>query len=314
MSAHSEQTLRGIPTKPYDLLLEGIVVFGVVMALVVVLATAFGSPAYPNVRASDVARDQPLALVRTAASMLAGTSELSGYGPPYTSDRSGAQSLFGVAPATWFGATEPIQPARDLVLAPLMRAAVLDPGLKAPLARFRAADAAQRQVWARTYLSGLAQATLTPTGQIDVPAGDYGPVPAMMDGMLRLGRSGLLEGALLAGSHVPYTLNLTRPLLFFQGPVDTSVAASLNMLGNRWGISHETGPYPGAWWLWPYTFLYQVPPMASAANGDLLVIAIVFVALVLLPLFAPFVPVLNRLPRWIPIYRLIWRTWYARER
>ncbi len=311
MSVRSEQTLRGVPTKPYDLVLEGIVVLLLVVALVVVLAALFGSPDYPTVRAQDVARDQPVALLRTAAGFLAGTSDLQHYGPPYTATTGDAQRVLGVAPAAWFGATHPIRPAEDLVLAPLQRAAQLDPSLAAPLARFRSATPAEQQSWARAYLKALDHAVVKGS-QVSLPAGDYGPVTALMDGMLRLGRSGLLAGALEAGPRQPYVLDTTRALLFFQGAVDHSAAKSLNMLGETWGISHETGPYPGAWWLWPYTFLYQVPPMATSSNGDLLVVLIVLLALVLLPLFAPFVPLVNRVPRWIPLYRWIWRSWYER--
>lgn len=312
MSARSDRTLRGIPTRPYDLLLEGILVLALVVGLVVVLAALFGSPDYPAVRAQAVAREQPLAFVRTSASILAGSSELSSYGPPYTHDPASAQRVFGVAPADWFGVTEPVAPARDLVFAPLERAAILDPSLAAPLATLRGATAAQRRTWARAYLAALSRAKVS-AGGVRVPAGDYGPVPELMNGMLRLGRSGLLTGALLAGPGQPYALDLSHALLYFQGQVDHAVARSLNLTGNRWGISHETGPYPGAWWLWPYTFLYQVPPMANSPNGDLQVVLIVLVALVLLPLFLPFVPVLNRIPRWVPIYRLIWRSWYHRQ-
>jgi hypothetical protein len=311
VSVRSEQTLRGIPTKPYDLLLEGVLVLGLVSVLVVVLAALFGSPDYPTVRASDVARVQPLALVRTAARMLAGQSDLNGYGPPYTTDRAGAQRVLGVAPANWFGVSDPIRPARDLVLAPLQRASALDPSLVAPLKAFEAAGAGQQHAWARAYLKALGKASVS-GGRIVVPSGAYGPVPELMNGMLELGRSGLLAGALEASGRQPYALNPTRALLFFQGPVDHAVAGSLNMRGDSWGISHETGPYPGAWWLWPYTFLYQVPPMVHSANGDLQVVVIVLVALVLVPLFLPFVPVLNRIPRWIPVYRWIWRSWYDR--
>jgi hypothetical protein len=312
MSARSERTLGGIPTKPYDLLLEGILVLALVVVLVVVLAAVFGSPDYPTVRASDVARDQPVALERTAVGMLAGTSDLNGYGPPYTPGSAGAQRVFGIAPATWFGATSPIDPAKDLVLAPLERAATLDPALAAPLAAYRGASPSQQRAWAKAYLAALDKATVK-NGTVSVPPGSYGPVPTLMEGMLRLGRSGLLAGALEANAQQPYALNMSRVLLFFQGPVDHAVARSLNMVGDTWGISHETGPYPGAWWLWPYTFLYQVPPMVNSPNGDLQVVLIVLVALVLLPLFLPFVPVLNRIPRWIPLYRWIWRSWYDRE-
>jgi hypothetical protein len=34
----------------------------------------------------------------------------------------------------------------------------------------------------------------------------------------------------------------------------------------------------------------------------------------LLLFFAPLIPVLNQLPKWIPLYRIFWRDWYkARE-
>jgi hypothetical protein len=51
--------------------------------------------------------------------------------------------------------------------------------------------------------------------------------------------------------------------------------------------------------------------MSTSPNGDLqvgLIITLVFLATVL----TPFVPVLNRLPRWLGVYRLIWRDWYRR--
>ena len=139
------------------------------------------------------------------------------------------------------------------------------------------------------------------------------PLEPLMMGMLKLGRAGLLEGALESGPRQPYTLNFTRSLLFFGDDVDSSVARTLDMSGGQWGISHETGPYPGAWWLWPYTFFYQIPPMSTSANGDLQVGAIM-IAIFLILLFIPFIPILNRLPRWLPIHRLIWRDWYRRSR
>ena len=91
------------------------------------------------------------------------------------------------------------------------------------------------------------------------------------------------------------------------------VAETLDMLGEQWGISHETGPWPGAWWLWPYTFLYQIPPMSTSPNMDLqvgVIMTVVFLVLLLMP----FIPVLNRLPRWLGVYKLIWRDWYSRDR
>jgi hypothetical protein len=309
MGRRSEENLRGIPMKPYDLIREGLIVFGVLVVVIFVLAIAFGSPDYPTVRGEDVARRQPIAYLKTSANALAGKSELQNYGPPYTEDRDDAQEVLGIAPANILGVTIPISPARDFVLQPLARVAVLNQEVASALHTYQSATPDQQKAWVNAYLAALDKATLV-NGEVQMPSGDYGPVPVMMKGMLDLGRAGLLEGALETNSWLPYTFDYTRALLFFQGSVDTSVATTLNMLGETWGISHETGPYPGAWWLWPYTFFYQVPGLSTAPNGDLevgIIISVIFLVTILVP----FIPVLNRLPRWLGLYKLIWRDWYG---
>ena len=309
MGQKSDENLHGVPMNPYDLIREGMIVFGILAALIFVLAIVLGSPDYPTVRAEDIANRQPIAYLKTSANILAGNSEIQNYGPPYTRDNANAQEVLGVAPATWFGVTIPVNPIQDFILKPLKEMAVFDTNVAKALQTYQAASPDQQQSWLKAYLAGLDKATVN-NGEVQIPNGDYGPVPAMMNGMLDLGRAGLLEGALESNELLPYNLNFTRSLLYFQDDVYHNVAASLNMLGETWGISHETGPYPGAWWLWPYTFLYQVPPMSDSPNGDLQVVLIVLVALVLVPIFLPFIPILNRIPRWLGIYKLIWRDWY----
>ena len=58
MSQKSEENLRGVPMNPYDLIREGLIVFGVLAVLIFVLAIVLGSPDYPTVRAEDVANRQ----------------------------------------------------------------------------------------------------------------------------------------------------------------------------------------------------------------------------------------------------------------
>jgi hypothetical protein len=311
MSVRSRAYLEGVPTRPYDLLWEGLVVLAAVAALVLVLALVFGSPDYPPVTGRDVAQHQPLAFIGTTAGILAGESGIQTYGPPYSADRGAAQRVFGLAPANLAGVTIPLDPVRDFVLRPLQRLAQVSPAVADALRAYEAGSAEQRESWLRAYRAALADATVA-GDTVRVPAGDFGPVPALMDGMLRLGRAGLLEGALEAGGPVPYTLDFTRSLLFFQDDVDHGVARRLDMTGEEWGISHETGAYPGAWWLWPYTFLYQIPPMSESPNGDLQV-GVIMTLLFALLVFLPFLPVLRHVPRWIGVHRLIWRDWYARH-
>jgi len=296
--------------KPYDLLREGIIVLTMAIIVVVVLAAVFGSPDYPPVRGEDVANLQPLAYLETSANILAGNHSVQDYGPPYTSDTENAQSLYGVAPATWFGVTIPVDPSQDLILQPLQRVAVLNSGVAAALNTYETASADQQQTWVSAYLDALDGAT-EQNGVLSVPPGDYGPVATMMNGMLALGRAGLLEGALTSSDRLPYSLDYTKSMLFFLDDVDASVADKLDMAGDQWGISNETGRYPGAWWLWPYTFLYQIRPMSSSDNADLEAVGI-FTAAFLLLLLTPFIPVVNRMPRVLRIHRLIWRDWYRR--
>jgi hypothetical protein len=311
MSRRSDENLRGIPMKPYDLLREGLIVFTLLLVLVFVLAILLGSPDYPTVRSEDVAKRQPSAFLKTSAGILAGNSSLQDYGPPYTPNNANAQRIFGIAPASWFGVANPIDPAQDFVLKPLERAAVLDPDLTQALQDYRIATPDQQLAWANAYLAALDHASVE-NGQIQTPKGDYGPMEVLMNGMLALGRAGLLEGAIESNARLPFELDFTRSLLFFQDDVDHSVAGTLDMLGGVWGISHETGPYPGAWWLWPYTFFYQISPMSASPNGDLQV-AVIITLIFLITLFTPFIPVLNRLPHWLGVYKLIWRDWYRRS-
>ncbi len=313
MSERSDENLKGVPMKRYDLVREGLIVFGVTFVLVVVLSIVFSSPDYPTVKAQDVANDQPVAFLQTSANILAGNSSIQTYGPPYTNDTGNAQNLVGIAPATVMGVTDPINPPEDFVIKPLEKAAVINPGITSALSTFQAASSDQQQTWLKNYLAALDQATTDSTGKVSLPGGDYGPVEAMMNGMLALGKSGLLEGALNNSSQLPFNTDFTNALLFFEDDVYHSVAEKLDMLGSLWGISNETGQYPGAWWLWPYTFFYQIPPMNSSPNGDLQVVAIISVVF-LITLFTPFVPILNRIPKWIKIYKWIWRDWYKNNK
>ena len=311
MSKRTDAYFRNVPMKPYDLLAEGLIVLLVVAVIAVVLAAVFGSPDYPTVRGEDVANRQPLAFVETSANILAGNSSIQDYGPPYTPDTDNAQSLLGIAPATWFGVRDRIDPPEDFVLKPLARAAVLNDDVAAALGTYEAASADQQQAWVTAYLSALDNATVV-NGKVSVASGDYGPVPVMMNGMLDLGRAGLLEGALESNAKLPYTSDFTRSLLFFQDDVYAGVAEKLNLLGDQWGISNETGRYPGAWWLWPYTFFYQIKPMSSSDNADLEVGAII-IGVFLILLLIPLIPVISWLPRWLRVHRVIWRGWYARN-
>lgn len=308
MSARSDANLKGIPTKPYDLLREGLIMLAIVVVVVVVLAAIFGSPDYPSVTAREVAQKQPVAYLKLVTDYLSGGSDMQTYGPPYTKNPENAQRILGIAPANLIGTTIPIDAQKDFVLTPLAGLAQLNPTVKDALGQFQAATDAQRATWVKNYSDALENAQADTTG-VRLPAGDYGPVPVLMDGMLAFARAGFMEGALNSGRNVPYAFDNTRAILFLQGDIEDQVAGKLDMQGGQWGIGHETGNYPGAWWLWPYTFLYQIPAIGNADNADALVGGIMGLLFLIL-LFLPLIPVLNRIPYWVRVYRVIWRDWY----
>ncbi|BBJ28474.1 hypothetical protein [Athalassotoga saccharophila] len=53
MSRKTDEYFKDVPMKSYDLIKEGLIVFGVVSALIIVLAVIFGSPDYPTVTAKQ---------------------------------------------------------------------------------------------------------------------------------------------------------------------------------------------------------------------------------------------------------------------
>jgi hypothetical protein len=309
MSTPSERYLRGIPTRPYDLLKEILVILAFVLVVVVILAAVLGSPDYPPVKGEDVAKLQPITYLKTCTDILAGNSSIQDYGPPYNPDTTNSQRFLGISPADWAGVTIPVDPKQDFVIKPLERVAVLNAEAGAALNAYESASSDQQTTWTTNFLAALDNATLV-NDRVQIPAGDYGPVSTMMDAMLALGRAGLLEGALNVNTQTPYVSDFTNSLLFFQDDVYPDVADKLDLTSAQWGIVHETGNYPGAWWVWPYAIFYHIPPMSTSPNGDLEVGAIMIVLFLIL-LFLPFIPGLNRIPRGIRVYRWIWRDWYA---
>jgi hypothetical protein len=147
-------------------------------------------------------------------------------------------------------------------------------------------------------------------GQPTLPAGDCGPVPAMLSDLLTQARSGGLDGALLATKQFHQT-DYTKPILFISAGsyFEDHQAAAKHLLDEQWGMMNETADWPGQPWLWLYTFWYQIKPFSTSGNADALVWGIMLIltaALILLP----FIPGLRSIPRKVPVYRLIWRDYY----
>ena len=293
--------------RSYDLVKEFSIALGVVLAITLLLTILFSSPDEKPSTIKQWSRSDPVDFQTTAVSELNGTSGTATYGPPYNHNGPGQHEWF-LNPQKWLGVSHPINTARDYVLAPLS-AVTGQPQLKGAISTYQAASVKQQNAWTSAYTNALAKAKVGPGDSVAAPPGAYGPVPRMMDSLLTLAQAGGLDGALLTSKQF-YQTDYTKPLLFMaDGSVLANRAQADHLLGDQWGMMNETGSYPGQSWLWLYTFWYQIKPFSTSDNADILVMTIMGV-LSLAFIFVPLIPGVRDIPRWIPIYRLIWRDHY----
>lgn len=293
--------------RPYDLIKEATIAFVAILALAVLLSVLFSSPDERPTTIRSWSRTNPVDFVTTAVSELDGTSTTAGYGPPYNHASDG-QHEWVIHLQKWLGVSHPINTVQDFVIAPL-RSIVGQPALQREISAYQAASPKQQQAWTSAYSSALSKARVLGDDRVSVPKGRYGPVAPMMAALLSFAQAGGLDGALLTSRQF-YQTDYTKPLMFMaDGGQLAARAQAEHLLGNQWGMMNETGSYPGQVWLWLYTFWYQIKPFSTSPNADILVMT-VMAALSLLFILIPVLPVINRIPRWIPIYRLIWRQHY----
>lgn len=300
--ADSTPHSHDFPTRRYDLVKEFVIALAVMTVLSVLGAVVFGSPDDKAISLQEWARQAPNDVVATATGELAGTTTSAGYGPPYNTNSEGL-SLGPIQLQKWFGVTKPIDSAKDFVLDPL-RTLTADTAVTDALKTWDGAGADQRTTWAQAYSDALAKA---PDGDpTKVAPGDYGPVPALAQGEVKLAGSGALEGLLTSRTSF-FGVDSTKPLLLLaDGSYLEDQARAQNLGGDQWGIMNETGNYPGQPWLWLYTFWYQVPPFSTSDNADIQVWALMMV-LSLAFILVPWIPGLRSLPKYLGVHRLIWR-------
>jgi hypothetical protein len=305
-SGHVEAWTGG--WRRYDLVKEFVIALVVVALLTVALAVLFSSPDDQPVTVARWAGADPKDFLTTAVSELDRSSDVANYGPPYTNTPDAAQKIGPICLQCIPGTRLPVDTAKEFVLGPLSQQARSDPALSLALARYQSASPSQQAAWTSAYTDALDQVSFQ-NGQPVLPPGDYGPVPVMLSGLLTQARSGGLDGALLATKQF-YQTDYTKPILFISGgSYFEDQAAAKHLLGEQWGMMNETGDWPGQPWLWLYTFWYQIKPFSTSGNADALVWGIMAV-LTLALILVPFIPGVRSIPRWIPVYRLIWRDYY----
>ncbi len=311
------------PYAPYDLVKELCIAVGVITLLAVLLTVLFSSPDDRPSTIGQWSHELPADFATTAALELAEKSATAEYGPPYNHNSGSVQHFLFLHPQRWLGVSHPINTAEDYVVKPL-ETIPNDPALQSALAEYKAAPEKQKKEWSEAYAAPLEEyaaaveekktppstvAVNTTTGTVTVKASGTGPVPTMMASLQSLAQSGGLEGDLVSSREF-FQTDYTKPLLFMaDGGLLTERADAQHLLGEQWGLMTETGSYPGQPWLWLYALWYQVEPMKSSPNADIQVLLIMTV-LSLAFICIPFIPGVNRLPRKIPIYKLIWKEHY----
>ena len=311
---------------PYDLVKELCIAVGVIALLAVLLTVLLSSPDDKPSTIAQWSHELPVNFATTAATELDEKSGTAEYGPPYNHSSGSVQHFLFLHPQRWLGVGHPIDTAEDYVVKPL-ETVPNDPALRGALAEYKAAPETQKKEWAAAYAAPLEEyataveenktppstvALDTSTGTVTVKTSGAGPVPTMMASLQSLAQSGGLEGGLVSSSQF-FQTDYTKPLLFMaDGGLLEERAEQQHLLGEQWGLMNETGSYPGQPWLWLYALWYQVEPMKNSPNGDIQVLLIMGV-LSLAFISIPFIPVINRIPRWIPIYKLIWRDHYRTQ-
>jgi hypothetical protein len=309
-AAQADAGLWRGPNRRYDILKEGAVATVVVGALTLVMSGLLSSPDVPPVTMQTWGKVAPVDLVYTAAAELNGTSGAATYGPPYNNGTDGVQQ---VGPVNWqkvAGITQPINAAKDFVLIPLTSLAKTTPALATALSTYNAATPAQQNKWATAYANATAPgAKKVPfnNGNLNLPSA--GPVPVMMSYELSMARSGSLDSDLLAQRQF-FGTDFTKPLLFIaDGGYYAQLASNQHLTGDTWGVMNETGSYPGQPWLWLFQMWYHISPWQNSGSVDIWAVYLTGIGTILL-LLIPFIPGLRDVPRVIPVYRLIWRSWY----
>lgn len=125
-----------------------------VALLTVALAAVFSSPDDQPVIVARWANAEPKDFLTTAVSELDRSSDIAGYGPPYSNTPDAAQKIGPICLQCIPGTRIPVDTAMQFVLAPLSQQARSDPALKQALATYQSAPVSQQAAWTDAYTKG----------------------------------------------------------------------------------------------------------------------------------------------------------------
>src|SRR6266700_5929585 len=264
----------------------------VLLVVVALLAFFVGSPNWPRDTIAQVAQKDP------GGAVLAFTQELDG-----TSSSADNAQEFGMD-----------APGQVFVLGPLRQAAsLLGPDVQNAVASYDAASPQQRQDWAAAYEKALGSITAQGGGDMEgIPSPDYqkigqlkgnfGPIPVLVQADLRLAQNGYLEQYLHA-DQPGHAYHLTN-IWLYDHPAMLNTAVDQGLTDDQWGMVKERGFPVGPWYLIiPSVFHVYFP---GGVTGPGFVLWNLLFAVILL-FRVPFAPGVRDIPRYLKLYRFIYR-------
>src|SRR5215469_16715524 len=277
----------------------------VLLVLVAVLAAAIGSPNWPRDTIAGATKDNP------GGAVMAFTQELDG-----TATSSGNAQEFGIG-----------DPGQVFVLGPLHAATPLLGQISLPnlptlqasdvqqaISTYDAASPDQQMTWASNYDKALG--TIAPTGggamsagtpspdytKIGTLKGDFGPVPVLVEADLQLAQTGYLE-QYLQSVDPGHSYHLTN-IWLYDHPNMLNTAVDQGLTDDQWGMVKERGFSVGPWYLFIPAIFHVYFPAGTTGQGFVLW-NLLFAAILLF--IIPLVPGLRDLPRYLQLYRFIYR-------
>ncbi|MCY0898476.1 MAG: cytochrome B6 [Firmicutes bacterium] len=280
----------------------------IVVAVVLLASIFFKLPEKQPLTIKGYSTAHPIQFEEVVLRALDGQGQIANYGPPYNHGTGNLESFL----QQWAGILHPINAATDFVVKPLKMAESVNPAITPALNAFEHASKAQQALWEANYTKALQHANYK-NGVVVTAPGNYGPLPALLNDALALGKSGLYSGALIRNPKVITRFDNQNYVLFLQGTPLQTDPATQSMAGPNWGIIHPAiNGYPGAWWMTIPTWIYQWPFVANSSASDALALSIGFLFWLALAL-TPWIPGWNRLPRYLGVHRLIWRDFYKNQ-
>src|SRR6266536_1673565 len=265
----------------------------VLLVVVAVLAFAFGSPNWPKDTIAGATKDNP------GGAILAFTQELDG-----TATSTGNAAEFGMG-----------DPGQVFVLGPLHQAApFLGSPVQSALSTYESASTDQQQKWASAYETALGKITPSGGGEMSegIPSpdyskigtlkGDFGPVPVLLKANVQLAQNGYLEQYLQAVDP-GHSFHLTN-IWLYDHPQMLNTAVAQGLTDDQWGMVKERGFSVGPWYLAiPAVFHVYFP--GGVTGPGFILWNLLFAAFLLF--FIPLVPGVRDIPRYLKLYRFIYR-------